>query len=72
MTTSVIPVLATPTVAMAVLYTQAIPSGMDKDVVQVIDAARFQIYAITVHRGLSNIYHPPLLIMLRWDSLDLM
>ena len=55
MTISVIPVLVTPTVAIAKVSTPVIPSGMGKDVAQVTLAAQFQIYAPTVHHGLSNI-----------------
>ena len=35
--------------------TQVIPSGLGKDVAQVTLAAQFQIYAPTVHRGLSKL-----------------
>ena len=62
---SVIPVSVTPITPIAKASTQVILSGMDKDVAQVIPAALFQTCVIIVHRGLSSIYHHPLLIMLR-------
>ena len=50
------------TVIMVELFIQAILSGMDKDVAQIMSAALFPTCATTVHCGSSSIYRCRLLI----------